>query len=214
MTIRKPAAQHAPIAHGVLTDSIGYRLHLADLVNMQGIGRALAGTGVTAARFTALELIASNPGIKPASLATAMMVERSNLVGLVRFLSEQGWVRSVAGPNRREKSLELTAAGGVALRDLRRGRPRTEARWGPGCRPPSATNCRACSSGWWEHGRRPRAPSGLSRRRRPPGRPGSRRPPARSASDPRRVAPPAGRRACRGCRCSGRGPGTGRRVPC
>src|SRR5690606_22422993 len=128
MTIRKPAAQHAPIAHGVLTDSIGYRLHLADLVNMQGIGRALAGTGMTAARFTALELIGSNPGIRPASLATAMMVERSNLVGLVRFLSEQGWVHATAGTNRREKSLELTAAGSDALRDLHRRRARREAR--------------------------------------------------------------------------------------
>ncbi len=128
MTIRKPAVQHAPIAHGVLTDSIGYRLHLADLVNMQGIGRALAGTGVTAARLTALELIASNPGIKPASLATAMMVERSNLVGLVRFLSDQGWVRAAAGTNRREKSLELTAAGRAALHELHRRLDRHEAK--------------------------------------------------------------------------------------
>lgn len=128
MTIRKPAAQHGPIGHGVLAGSIGYRLHLADLVNMQGIGRALAGTGMTAARFTALELIGSNPGIKPASLATAMMVERSNLVGLVRFLTEQGWVRSAAGPNRREKALALTAAGSDALRDLHRRLARHEAK--------------------------------------------------------------------------------------
>ncbi|MFA7504592.1 MAG: MarR family transcriptional regulator [Burkholderiaceae bacterium] len=127
MAIRKPAAQHPPIDHGVLAGSIGYRLHLADLVNMQGIGRALAGTGVTAARFTALELIASNPGIKPASLATAMMVERSNLVGLVRFLSQQGWVRSVAGSNRREKSLEATEAGRNMLRELQRRLARHEA---------------------------------------------------------------------------------------
>lgn len=128
MAIRKLAAQHDPIAHGVLTGSIGYRLHLADLVNMQGIGRALAGTGMTAARFTALELIGNNPGIKPARLATAMMVERSNLVALVRFLSAQGWVRTVAGSNRREKSLELTDAGGDALRDLHRRLARHEAK--------------------------------------------------------------------------------------
>jgi DNA-binding MarR family transcriptional regulator len=118
MTIRKPAAQHAPVAYGVLTDSIGYRLHLADLVNMQGIARALAGTGLTAARFTALELIGSNPGIKPARLATAMMVERSNLVGLVRWLADQGWVQATEGSNRREKSLELTPAGSEALREF------------------------------------------------------------------------------------------------
>lgn len=128
MTIRKPAAQHSQVEHGVLASSIGYRLHLADLVNMQGIGRALAGTGMTAARLTALELIGSNPGIKPADLATAMMVERSNLVALVRFLSQQGWVHAAAGPNRREKSLALTAAGSEALRDLRRRLARHEAK--------------------------------------------------------------------------------------
>ena len=128
MTIRKPAAQHAPIAFGVLTDSIGYRLHLADLVNMQGIARALAGTGMTAARFTALELIGANPGIKPARLATALMVERSNLVGLVRYLSDQGWVQATEGTNRREKSLELTAAGDSALRELHRRLARHEAK--------------------------------------------------------------------------------------
>src|SRR5690606_1142604 len=126
MSMRKPAPQHSPLAQGVLAASLGYRLHLADLLNMQGIGRALAGTGVTAARFTALELIGSNPGIKPANLATALMVERSNLVALVRFLSEQGWVHSAAGPNRREKSLALTAAGSDALRDLHRRLARHE----------------------------------------------------------------------------------------
>ena len=128
MGIRKPGNQAVPIEHGVLADSIGYRLHLADLVNMQGIGRALAGTGLTAARFTALELIGSNPGIKPASLAASMMVERSNLVALVRFLSDQGWVHSAAGPNRREKSLELTPAGSDALRDLHGRLARHEAK--------------------------------------------------------------------------------------
>lgn len=128
MGIRKLGNQQSPIEQGVLAESIGYRLHLADLVNMQGIGRALAGTGVTAARFTALELIGSNPGIKPASLAASMMVERSNLVALVRFLSQQGWVRTIAGSNRREKSLELTEAGRSALRDLHRRLARHEAK--------------------------------------------------------------------------------------
>jgi len=48
-----------------------------------------------------------------------MAVERSNLVALVRFLSDQGWVQAGAGPNRREKSLELTPAGRNALAGLR-----------------------------------------------------------------------------------------------
>ena len=119
MAIRKPDHSPAPVDHGALKASLGYLIHLADLANMQGFARAFAGTGLTAARYTALELIGSNPGIKPADLAAAMAVERSNLVGLVRFLAERGWVQAGAGPNRREKSLELTAAGAAALAGLR-----------------------------------------------------------------------------------------------
>lgn len=119
MAIRKPDHSPAAIDHGALKQALGYLIHLADLANMQGFARAFAGTGLTAARYTALELIGSNPGIKPADLAAAMAVERSNLVALVRFLAERGWVRAGAGPNRREKSLELTPAGREALAGLR-----------------------------------------------------------------------------------------------
>jgi len=119
MAIRKPDHSPAAIDHGALKQALGYLIHLADLANMQGFARAFAGTGLTAARYTALELIGSNPGIKPADLAAAMAVERSNLVALVRYLAERGWVRAGAGPNRREKSLELTPAGREALAGLR-----------------------------------------------------------------------------------------------
>lgn len=119
MAIRKPDLSPAPVDHGALKQSLGYLIHLADLANMQGFGRAFAGTGLTAARYTALELIGANPGIKPADLAAAMAVERSNLVVLVRFLADKGWVQAGAGPNRREKSLALTPAGRTALAGLR-----------------------------------------------------------------------------------------------
>jgi DNA-binding MarR family transcriptional regulator len=119
MANRKPDHSPAAVDHGALKQSLGYLVHLADLANMQGFARAFAGTGLTAARYTALELIGSNPGIKPADLAAAMAVERSNLVALVRFLSDRGWARAGAGPNRREKSLELTPAGHDALAGLR-----------------------------------------------------------------------------------------------
>jgi len=107
------------IDYGALQHAIGYLIHLADLANMQGFARIFADTGVTAARFTALELIACNPGIKPTALAAAMAVERSNLVSLIRFLSLRGWVATGEGSNRREKALLLTPAGEAVLIDLR-----------------------------------------------------------------------------------------------
>lgn len=121
---RKPAARASDpdvgtIDYGALQHALGYLIRLAELANMQGFSRAFAGTGVTPARFTALELIACNPGIKPTALAGAMAVERSNLVSLIRFLDSRGWVATGAGTNRREKSLSLTASGQAALQELR-----------------------------------------------------------------------------------------------
>lgn len=113
------ATTPATLDYGSLRQAIGYLIHLADLANLQGFSRAFAHTGVTAARFTALELIACNPGIKPTVLAAAMAVERSNLVSVIRFLTGRGWVAAGAGGNRREKALAVTAAGAAALEDLR-----------------------------------------------------------------------------------------------
>lgn len=116
---RQPEGPGSAVVYGALQHAIGYLIHLADLANMQGFSRAFAGTGVTPARFTALELVACNPGIRPSALATAMAVERSNLVAIIRFLAARGWITAGAGSNRREKSLTLTADGATALADLR-----------------------------------------------------------------------------------------------
>jgi len=108
------------IDYGVLGDSLGYRLRLAEVASMQAFAGAFAGTGLTAARFTALELVARNPGIRPARLAAAMAVEPSNVVVLVRWLAGRGWLQEAAGANRREKALQLTEAGRRAVAGLRR----------------------------------------------------------------------------------------------
>ncbi|MGD9946465.1 MAG: MarR family winged helix-turn-helix transcriptional regulator [Burkholderiaceae bacterium] len=114
-----PRLGGAHLDYGSLRDALGYLIHLADLANMQGFARVFGDTGVTAARFTALELIACNPGIKPTALAAAMAVERSNLATLIRYLASRGWVAAGAGSNRREKALQLTPAGAAMLVDLR-----------------------------------------------------------------------------------------------
>ncbi len=109
------------IDYGVLRDSIGYQLRLAEIATMQTFARAFEGSGVTPARFTALELIARNPGIRPARLARAMAIETSNLATLLRHLEQQGWITHGAAEDRRGKVLATTPAGErhiVALRQL------------------------------------------------------------------------------------------------
>lgn len=132
---RQPRGRDDALDYGALQHAIGYLIHLAELANMQGFARAFAGTGATPARFTALELIACNPGIRPSVLAAAMAVERSNLVAILRFLRESGWIASGAGSNRREKSLVLTAAGKAALADLRQRLKAHDAALGARCSP-------------------------------------------------------------------------------
>ncbi|MFA7664756.1 MAG: hypothetical protein WCY32_01395 [Burkholderiaceae bacterium] len=114
------APDRAAFDHGALGDSLGYLIHLAELANLQLFAHAFAGTRVTPARYTALELIGSNPGIRPADLASAMAIERSNLVALIRFLTQCGWTRVEAGPNRREKALHLSDTGLRTLGEMRR----------------------------------------------------------------------------------------------
>jgi DNA-binding MarR family transcriptional regulator len=117
----------APLDRGVLRGSLGYLLRLADVESLQRFSRVFDGTGVTPARLTALELVARNPGVKPAALAAAMAVERSNLVSLLRPLRERGWIGVEAGANGREKALRATPAGTRALAGLRRRLARHDA---------------------------------------------------------------------------------------
>ena len=78
------------IDYGVLRDSLGYRIRLAEVASMQTFGQAFEGTGLTAARFTALELVHRNPGIGPARLAAAMAVCSLGLALLIPRHPEKG----------------------------------------------------------------------------------------------------------------------------
>lgn len=107
------------IDYGALRETIGYHIRLADVATMQTFQQAFAGTGVTPARFTALELVSRNPGIRPSELGDAIAVRSSNLARLLRELESEGWVRYDRADDRREKRLRLTREGAAAVRVLR-----------------------------------------------------------------------------------------------
>ncbi len=107
------------VDYGVLRDTLGYQLRLADVATMQTFAAAFAGTGVSPARFTAMELIARNPGIRPATLGRAMAVRSSNLSVLLRELEADGWLASRPDADRRGKRLALSPAGREAVVALR-----------------------------------------------------------------------------------------------
>ncbi|MCP5265855.1 MAG: MarR family transcriptional regulator [Burkholderiaceae bacterium] len=109
-----------PIDYGMLRDAIGYQLRLAEVAMLQTFARRFAGTGITPARLTALELIDRNPGIRPATLARAMVVETSNLSTLLRQLEAGGLIEARRGPDRRSKALHLTPRARARMTGLRR----------------------------------------------------------------------------------------------
>lgn len=108
------------IDYGPLRDTLGYHIRLADVATGQTFQQAFAGTGLTPAKFTALELVARNPGIRPAELGEAMAVRSSNLARLLRELEQAGWIEADRAEDRREKQLRLTRRGTAAIRGFRR----------------------------------------------------------------------------------------------
>ncbi len=105
---------------GLLDEVSGFRIRLAEQLTMHSFAIAFEGTGLTAGRFTALEIIDRNGGIRPARLAAAMMVESSNMTVLLRQLEQGGWIEVRPGSDRRSKALHITGAGRRRLAELRR----------------------------------------------------------------------------------------------
>lgn len=120
------------IDYGALRHTIGYHIRLADVATAQTFQQAFAGTGVTPARFTALELVSRNPGIRPAELGEAIAVRSSNLARLLRELEHEGWVRCDRADDRREKRLWITPEGASTIRALRVRLRRQDAQLGAG----------------------------------------------------------------------------------
>ncbi|WP_343080731.1 MarR family transcriptional regulator [Ostreiculturibacter nitratireducens] len=100
---------------------LGYHLRLASRAVLGDLARALQPFGLRMVTFTALRLIAGNPGMRQSQLARALSVERSNLVQIVDELERQGLIRREQMPSdRRSYSLRATPEGerlnGAALR--------------------------------------------------------------------------------------------------
>ncbi|QKV20732.1 MarR family transcriptional regulator [Oricola thermophila] len=76
------------------------------------LARTLEPFGLRMITFTALILIVDNPDLSQTQLASALTVERSNLVTIVDDLEGKGWiVRNPAPNDRRSHALRATREG-------------------------------------------------------------------------------------------------------
>ncbi|MCR9150140.1 MAG: MarR family transcriptional regulator [Rhodobacteraceae bacterium] len=95
-----------------LRDLVGYRMKRAFAVIQADLSRVLEPFGLRMIPFSALVVIARQPGIGQGQLAAALAVERSNLVAPLDGLEARGLIRREAVPgDRRALALKPTPAG-------------------------------------------------------------------------------------------------------
>ena len=104
--------EDADLELGFLSSSVGYHLKRAYLRIYDDFIVTLADLHLRPQVFSALSLIADNPGIIQSALARALAIERSNIVLIIDDLVGRGWVTRNAVPrDRRVYALHATAAG-------------------------------------------------------------------------------------------------------
>lgn len=91
---------------------VGYAMKRAFLGIQSDLNRVLAPLNLRMMTFSALVVIADNPGLRPAHLAEALAVERPNLATLLAELEKDGLItRNPARDDGRALALHPTEAG-------------------------------------------------------------------------------------------------------
>jgi DNA-binding MarR family transcriptional regulator len=100
-----------------MSDDPGYRLTVAVFeaadALLRGSQKLFRPHGLTAAQFNVLNLVArSESGMSQRELSDLLVVDRSNVTGLLDRMEKAGWVRRDDNPgDRRIYRVSLTAAG-------------------------------------------------------------------------------------------------------
>jgi DNA-binding MarR family transcriptional regulator len=90
----------------------GYQLRRASSATTPGVTRVLQAYGFRRSTYSALMVAIDNPGLKQASLADALAIERPNLVQIIDELESEGWVeRRPFKEDRRAYALFATDEG-------------------------------------------------------------------------------------------------------
>lgn len=110
--IRMPTTQKKPLDLGILADSTGFYLRLAQIKVFKIFGSMLGELKVSPAIFSTMEILHLNPGITQARLAKAIHLDHSSMVPLLDKLESRGLIkRQVSLTDRRNKMVTLTEAG-------------------------------------------------------------------------------------------------------
>ena len=104
---------------GVLQGLIGFRLRRIQNHLSRTFAERLADRGVRPGSFSALALVAANPGISQTELSRDLGSDKASVVSLIDELEGQGWAtRQRSAADRRRHALHVTPAGKKVLRDM------------------------------------------------------------------------------------------------
>ena len=98
--------------------------------------RVLEPLGLRVSTYSALAVIADNPGLRQSQIAEELSIERSNAVLIIDALEEPGWItRNRVPTDRRSYALEATLAGRQVLERATEALKAHEARFFAGVEP-------------------------------------------------------------------------------
>jgi DNA-binding MarR family transcriptional regulator len=116
-----PADDARPLDLSALTSIVGYPLRRAQLAVFEDFNRRFAALKLSPAQYSALVVIAANPGRKQSEIAGALGIQRPNFVAMMDELERRGLAERLRTPvDRRSRALALTAAGAVLIARARR----------------------------------------------------------------------------------------------
>lgn len=108
-----------PVSSGGLDELLGYALRRAQIKVFQHFVEQLAEYDLRPAQFSALAIIAQNPGPTQAELAKALAIEPPQVVPMVNKLEEAGLALRIRNKaDKRSYGLYLSKAGEKLLKTL------------------------------------------------------------------------------------------------
>jgi len=116
-----PADDAHPLDLSALTSIVGYPLRRAQLAVFEDFNRRFFSLKLSPAQYSALVVIAANPGRKQSEIAGALGIQRPNFVAMMDELERRGLAERLRTPvDRRSRALALTAAGSALVARARR----------------------------------------------------------------------------------------------
>jgi len=116
MRTRKTSPAVKPLDLGVLTNLVGFNVHVLDLRLYKLFYERLRGRALTPGVFSTLLAIRNNPGVRHGALAEALLIQRPNMTTLIDRLQRNGYVSRRPSPiDKRSVILSLTAKGQRAV---------------------------------------------------------------------------------------------------